>query len=154
MPNCWTMAELPLAPAPPLPTNPSKLEEGRRSLDKGVGVGEGEGEEFSRSRAEAPSLASCATNMAKDSSSAYGEAELLRMDAGREEDDACRGSEFKGGSVAVVVVEVEAGGGRDGGSGWEAMSMSSSESSSSISSLACREGGLTLEHTHTGTTQN
>ena len=78
--------------------------------------------------------------MAKDSSSAYGEVESLRVEGGREEVEAWRGwVELEGGATA-------------GGSGtWELVSVSisssSSESSASIS-LACSEGGLALNHNH------
>lgn len=104
-----------------------------------MGVGDGEREELSGSRAEAVSLASCATNIAKDSSSAYGEVESLRLDGWREEEEvAWRGSEL--GGPGAVAAGGGAGGGT-GGAGWELPSVSinsSSESSSSITSLECK----------------
>lgn len=63
-PKCCTIAELLL----PLMFMKASYEEASKLLD--VGVGEGDRDGVSGSRAVTVSLASCATNIAKDSSSA------------------------------------------------------------------------------------
>ena len=118
-----------------------------------MGVGEGDREELSGSRVEVVSLASCATNIAKDSSSPYGEVESLRVEGGNEE--LWNGSELVPASEAPPTTDGSEGSGSDGrgsdgkgsvdGADWLLASISSSESSSSMTSFACSEGGLALE---------